>query len=89
VRGKTLGGGVNQSLGRTLERPEPLLPVAIGISPLSIAPESARSPEATTATPMASAVDIRAALMSPSRLREAFVLNELLQRPVALRGRTR
>ena len=40
-------------------------------------------------TPTPSILDIQAALSDPARLREAFVVNELLQRPVSLRGRTR
>jgi hypothetical protein len=83
---KLLGGGVTQSLSQTLEKPGPLLPMAIGMSPLSIAPETVRAPETTSPTPT-STLDVRAALMSPSRLREAFVLNELLKPPVALRSR--
>jgi hypothetical protein len=36
--------------------------------------------------PGAISFDARAALVSPSKIREAFILNELLRPPIALRG---
>ena len=76
-----LVGDVNHSLTR-----------AIGMKALGdhLATEStppAATSSLTTGTPPASAFDLREALKDPTRIREAFILNEVLQPPLSQRGR--
>lgn len=88
ARTKTLGGSVTQNLVQTLEKSEPLLPLAIGTSPLlAMSSESARP--SVQVEPVPPPVDLATALGSQSRVREALILNELLQPPLALRNRRR
>ncbi len=78
---RTLGGAISQSVGQVLDR-------QIGLGPVdqrgSLSKSSTRAALPTDAEPPATA--LARALKSPGKLREAFILNELLQPPLALRG---
>lgn len=75
-RPRPLSVGVSQTIG-------PLIGQTLGLGPVSL------SQQATPATPTQPVtervVGITQALRSPQRLREAFLVNELLQPPLSLR----
>ena len=71
-------------------KPLEMTPLASPMSPLNqaSAAEPARD-TGRTPTPALSSAAVRALLASPTKLREVALLGELLQPPVALRGRRR
>ena len=82
--GSNVSADVNQSLNRPLELRSLTETMALSPSASATASISSQSSPTTAAT-----IDLRAALMNPIRIREAFVLNEILQPPVSRRGRRR
>jgi hypothetical protein len=88
-------------LADALARPFPSIAQPHGLGPIVLphSPLLSESPTATSAPPETvggsvtrapiSSRDVRQLASAPARLREAFVLNELLKPPVALRGRDR
>jgi hypothetical protein len=85
---RTLGAPLSQGVAQTIDRPLDVRPLAQATSAQS---ESAKvtAPIGPATVPNPALLGLRAALGSPARLRETFVLNELLQPPLALRGRRR
>ena len=75
---------VNQSIARTLEM-APLTTIAPMATSVTTLANSPSSPAKTTA--ILTTATIRPLMNDPARLREAFIVNELFQRPLALRGR--
>jgi hypothetical protein len=94
-----LGGNISQSVRQTIER-TPLDMKAITQSPpLNVSTDlrsshgsatmlSSTASIAGSAGPAAELFDLQGAIRDRSRLREAFLLNELIQPPLALRNRT-
>jgi len=94
-----LGGNISQSVRQTISQApldmmsitqsQPLTNLAVdvrGINGASSMVSSAAS-AAGSAGPIAEVFDLQGALYSRARIREAFLLNELLQPPLSLRGR--
>jgi hypothetical protein len=82
-------GGVSQNVNQQLARPMDMTPLS-SISPMATSTGSdlANSPSAPSKTSAVLTVSTLIPLMNnPTRLREAFIVNELLQRPLALRDR--
>jgi hypothetical protein len=93
-RPRALTGLVGQSMAQKRAKPLELTPLSTPMSPLSspLSQASAAEPARDTArtpTPTLSSGALRAMLASPTKLREVALLGELLQPPVALRGRRR
>lgn len=82
LTGGALVSDVNQSLTRPLEMK------ALGDQLASESTPPAVTSSLTTGTPPASALDLRGALKDPTRVREAFILIEVLQPPVSQRGKS-
>lgn len=80
--GGSLATDVNQSLTRPLE----LRPLSESLAD-SASVTNDPAPAASSAASSPSAAAIRTNLGDPSRIREAFVLNEILQPPLSLRRR--
>ena len=87
--GEKMNTDVNQSITRTMD----IRPLTESVT-ASQAMASSPTRSAATATTLTigtilplSSDDLRAIVNNPARLREAFLLNELLQPPVALRGK--
>ncbi len=81
--------GVNQNVNQQLARPMDLTPLTT-IAPMatSTGSELATSPSAPSKTSTVLTISTLIPLMNdPIRLREAFIVNELFQKPLALRGR--
>lgn len=83
IRPAPLGGQISQTVGQLIGQQQGLGPVDQKASLHS----SARSQVSASPTPSPTSDALARALRSPERLREAFLLNELLQPPLALRGR--
>jgi hypothetical protein len=93
----TLGAPLAQNVPLSIAQPAELGPLA---SPLSaLAPEgtiqsvtaaqpTAPAARSSSSPPSQPAIELGLLTVSPARLREAFVLSELLQPPLALRRRT-
>ena len=76
-------GGVSQSVSQHLNR------TSLGLAPATGSPptlEAGRAWAGKDAKLGPVVQSITASLADPARLREAFVLNEILQRPISLRG---
>jgi hypothetical protein len=94
-----LGGNISQSVRQTLSstsvdmksisQSQPLTSLAVDVRGISGASAMVSSTASTagSAGPIAEVFDLHGALHSRTRIREAFLLNELLQAPVSLRGR--
>ncbi len=83
-------GGVSQNVNQQLARPIDLTPLTT-IAPMATATGSdlANAPSAPSKTSAVVTASTLTRLMAdPFRLREAFIVNELLQPPLALRGRS-
>jgi hypothetical protein len=81
--------GVSQNVNQSLAKPIELTPLTT-IAPMTTATGSdlANAPSAPSVTSAVVSVStLRPLMADPIRLREAFIVNELLQRPIALRGR--
>jgi len=81
--------GVNQNVNQQLARPIGLTPLTT-IAPMatSTSTELANAPSAPSKTSAVVTISTLIPLMNdPRRLREAFIVNDLLQPPLALRGR--
>ena len=86
---RTKLGGVSQIVNQQLATPAGLTPLTT-IAPMvtSTSSELANSPSAPSKTSAILTVSTLIPLMNdPVRLREAFIVNELLQPPLTLRGR--
>jgi hypothetical protein len=82
-------GGVSQNVNQQLARPMDLTPLTT-IAPMATSTGSdlANAPSAPSKTSTVLTISTLIPLMNdPMRLREAFIVNELLQRPLALRER--
>lgn len=82
-------GGVNQNVNQQLATPTAMTPLTT-ISPMtsSVGSDLAGAPSAPSKTTTNLTISALASLMNnPARLREAFLVNELLRPPVALRPR--
>ncbi len=87
--GGRLATDVNQTLANTLDmRPLEQSIAATLSAATSIETQTAPVAVAEGIQPTMSAQELRANLTDPRRIRQAFLLNELLQPPVALRARS-
>jgi hypothetical protein len=90
---RPLGGALSTSAPLTapINRPLELNPLALPASPLHAAPHdlarSVSEPTRQAGRTTVAGEDYRVLLSDPSKLREAIVLNEILQPPLALRPR--
>jgi hypothetical protein len=87
---KLAGTGVSQSVNQQLSSSMPIAPLTVQHSPTivqSVASSVQRDEGSDIALHRLGA--IRAMLYDPARLREAILINEMLQPPVALRKRAR
>ena len=75
---------VNQSIARTLDL-APLTAIAPMVTSSTTLANAPSSPAKSTA--VVTTATIRPLMNDPARLREAFIVNELFQPPLALRGR--
>lgn len=83
-------GGVTQSVNQSLAKPSEFTPLASATVPMTRMAPSEPPAVVTTAsidTPALTVARLRPLVKDPVRLREAFILNELLQPPVTLRRR--
>jgi len=79
--------GVSQNVNQSLARPIELTPL-MTIAPMTTTTDLANAPSAPSKTSAIVTVSTLRPLMSdPVRLREAFIVNELFQPPVSMRGR--
>jgi len=88
----SMGTSLSQSMPDERERPEALVRLTLPPSPLlsNFSGEAPGTDEsrARAAEPDAiAAIDVRKLTRSPARVRESFILSELLQPPLALRNR--
>ena len=84
-----LGGRISADVQQVITRPFDVRPLTES-GPEVIGRDATDSALRDAAgTQLATLDDLRAALTSQRQIREAFVLNELLQRPIALRNRGR
>jgi hypothetical protein len=95
-RPRALTGLVSQSLSQKKARPLEIAPLATPITPISSTPLTQSSAGPTTVQtagallrPALTGTELRAMFASPNKLREVALLTEILQPPVALRGRRR
>ncbi len=82
-------GGVSQNVNQQLARPIDLAPLTT-IAPMATSTGSdlANAPSAPSKTSaVVTATSLTTLMGDPIRLREAFIVNELLRPPLALRGR--
>jgi hypothetical protein len=88
-RPRTFAGDVAQSVAQAMERPAALTPLLLDQSAPTVA-KAIRTPVVPEEVAIVAAPVLAAALRDPKRLREAFLVNEILGRPKALRpqGRT-
>ncbi len=90
VRPKLGFEGVSQNVNQQLTSPLALSPLSEQSGPSSVQSVGTASAMPMTSTnPKARTISIMAALSDPARVREAMLVNELLQPPLALRGRRR
>lgn len=86
--GPTLVSGVNQGVNQQLATSIDLAPLGGIVQGLAAAPAARVTPATPAAAPSdIPGVKIAAALTDPTRVREAFLLTEILGPPVALRPR--
>jgi hypothetical protein len=80
--------GVTQNVNQTISRTLELTPLT-SLAPMpASAAELARAPSvASTSSAVVTTTTLRPLLNDPVRLREAFILNEVLRPPVTMRGR--
>lgn len=80
-------GHVSQSVNQQLATPLAMEPLSAPVSGVGSRPLASAAAKAVDhiAGPTVRAVSVAAALNDPQRLREAFLINELLQPPLALR----
>ncbi|MDB5351400.1 MAG: hypothetical protein JWN86_2647 [Planctomycetota bacterium] len=86
--GGRLSTDVNQTISNTMDLRSLTQSMAAASASTSIGTQTVASSVAEGIQPTMSALDLRQNLTDPLRIRQAFLLNELLQPPVALRGRT-
>jgi hypothetical protein len=92
---RRLSNQVNQSMAQAANRPLEIAPLQIPLSSLSstLMPLSSRAALAPSSfqavAPALDAKTARAMFRSPEKLREIFILSEILQPPLALRHRRR
>jgi hypothetical protein len=78
--------GVSQNVNQNLARPIELTPLT-SIKPMATSTDLAHAPSAPSKTSSVVTISTLIPLMhDPLRLREAFIVNDLLQPPLALRG---
>jgi hypothetical protein len=81
-------GNVNQSVNQQITRPLAIEPLTAPLASATARPvASTASRPVDLGAPPITPGSLAASLVDPRRLREALVLNEILQPPLALRGR--
>lgn len=82
--------GVSQSVNQTIATSLTIAPLSQGETPSSSRPVAATSASPHESTLLGGrTLSIIAALRDPAKIREAFLINEILQPPLALRKRSR
>ena len=87
--GGRLATDVNQTIANTIDTRSLTQSMAAVSASTSIGTQTEAATVAEGIQPTMSALDLRLCLNDPVRIRQAFLLNELLQPPLALRGRNR
>ena len=81
-------GNVAAELNHSLTRPLEMRPLSESMA-LSPSASGTASISSSSKPETAASIDLRAALSDPVRLREAFILNEILLPPISMRARGR
>jgi hypothetical protein len=90
---RSMGTLMSRSMAADMGTPKSLISLSLPPSPLlsdfSVEAPGTDESRARAAQPIAiNAIEVRKLAASPARIRESFILSELLQPPLALRGRS-
>jgi hypothetical protein len=88
---RSMGIPMSRSMAADMGTPQSLIPLSLPPSPLlsnfSVEAPGTDESRARAAQPIAiNAIEVRKLAASPARIRESFILSELMQPPLALRG---
>jgi len=87
-RSRNPSSNVSAELNQSLTRPLEMRPLSESMA-LSASASGTASISSSSKPETAASIDLRAALSDPTRIREAFVLNEVLLPPISMRARGR